>query len=73
MFRGRPFGVAWLWLSGNGCVCRLTGFTATGEGRVEEFNLLRHAVFRNRKVFRFEIGDGLALFVFDDHVKIYEV
>ena len=36
-------------------------------------NPLGHAVFRDREVFRFEIGDSLSLLVFDDYVKTYKV
>src|SRR5436309_120129 len=64
-----------LWFLSGGCcgVRGLTGHAESAEGRVKEFNLLRHPVFGNCEIFRFKIGDGFALFVFDDHIKTYQV
>ena len=64
---------ACLWFRGSDCIYGFARFTAGGQRGVEEFNLLRHTVFRYSKVFRFEISDGLALLVFDDHIETYEV
>ena len=66
-------GISWLWLIRNDCGCRLTRLTVTGESRVEKSKLLRYAVLEDRKVFRFEVSNGLALLVFDDHVETHEV
>ena len=63
------------WVLFDGCygVRGLTGHPEAGKGRVKEFNLLRHTVLGNCEVFRFKIGDGFALFVFDDHIETYQV
>ena len=45
----------------------------TDEGRVEEFELLRNTVFRDREVFGFEVGDGFAFLVFNDDVDVDEI
>src|SRR5437016_12928144 len=63
------------WFLFDGCdgVRGLTGHAESAEGRVKEFNLLRHTVLGNCEVFRFKIGDRPAFFVFDNYIEAYEV
>ena len=73
MFRGSPGGVPDSWLSRTDCGGRSTGPVSVVEGGVEEFNVLGHAVFRNGKIFGFEISDELSLLVLYHYVYANQV